>query len=71
VPPSATCPALYQPRQARSSPLYALLERHYEEVKGQWDERFASRCGFWRGACEDGVYAFLDCGIHERGLARV
>jgi hypothetical protein len=60
VPLSATCPALYRPRQARGSPLYGLLESHYEEVKGQWDEGFASRCGSWRGACEDAAYASLD-----------
>jgi hypothetical protein len=27
--------------------------------------------GFWRGSVEDAVYGFLDCGIFERGLARV
>ena len=53
MPVSAACPDLYRPRQAHSSPLYRLLESHYEEVKGQWDEGFASRYGFWRGACED------------------
>ena len=48
-----------------------LLESQYEQVKGQWEERFASRYGFWRGACEDAAYAFLDCGIFEHGFARV
>ena len=71
MPQSATCPDLYRPRQARSSPLYRLLESHHEEVKGQWDERFATRHGFWRGACEAAAYAFLDCGIYERGFARL
>ena len=29
------------------------------------------RYGFWRGALEDAVYAFLDCGILDHGFARV
>jgi len=68
---SVACPDLYRARQAPNSPLYRLLESCYEEVKGQWDEGFARRYGLWRGACEDAVYAFLDCGIYEHGFARV
>lgn len=40
-------------------------------MKGRWKEDFECRYGFWRGSVEDAVYAFLDCGIFDRGFARV
>ena len=65
------CPAPYRPRQAQSSPLYRLTESCYEEVKGQWEERFETHYGFWRGTVEHAVDAFLDCGVYDNGFARV
>jgi hypothetical protein len=37
------CPAVYRPRRSRDSPLYHLVERHYEQVEGFWEERFERR----------------------------
>jgi hypothetical protein len=51
--------------------LFQLVDAFYEEVKGSWEDRFERRYGFWRGAVEDAVYAFLDCGILDHGFARV
>ena len=62
---------LYRPRRPRESPLYALVDECYDEVKGSWEERFERRYGFWRGTIEVGVFAFLDCGIYDNGFARV
>ncbi len=47
------------------------MEGRYEQVKGQWEERFEPSCGRWRGFVDAVVYAFLDCGDLERGFARV
>jgi hypothetical protein len=63
--------AVYRPRRARESPLYRLAETHYETFKQDYDERFASRYGAWRGVVERTLFAFLDCGIEEHGFARV
>lgn len=49
----------------------ARVARRGEEAKGRWKEDFERRYGFWRGSAEDAVYAFLDCGIFDRGFARV
>ncbi len=69
---SATaCQPLYQPRQPRSSPLYWLVERFYDEVKGVWEQRFEHIYGFWRGFIDDVVDSFLTCGDFEGGFARV
>jgi hypothetical protein len=61
----------YRPRRPRDSPQFRLVDAFYDEVKGHWEEHFERRYGFWRGSLEDAVYAFLDCGIFERGFARV
>ena len=63
--------SLYRPRRPRESPLYRLADACCDEVKGRWEEDFERRYGFWRGSVEDAVYGFLDCGIFDRGFARV
>ena len=68
---SAPCAALYRPRQPRASPLFRLVDRYYEQVKGVWEERFEHAYGFWRGFVDDVVHAFLACGDFEGGFARV
>jgi hypothetical protein len=68
---AASCPRVYRPRRPRDSPLYELVDGYYDEVKGKWEDHFQCRYGFWRGAVEDVVYAFLDCGILDHGFARV
>src|SRR5210317_1962795 len=44
---------------------------HFDEVRGQWEERFERRCGFWRGFVDEQVRRYLDCGLFENGFARV
>jgi hypothetical protein len=38
---SAECTAVreYRSRRPQATPLYRLVEAHFEEVKGQWEER--------------------------------
>jgi hypothetical protein len=52
-------------------PLYRLVERYYEQVKGLWEKRFERRYGYWRGFLGAVVYALLDCGALHRGFAQV
>jgi hypothetical protein len=40
-------------------------------VKGQWDERFKGRYGFWRGFVDEQVRRYLDCGLFGNGFARI
>lgn len=69
--PPRSGPAIYRPREPQATPLYRLLETRYETVKGEWEERFESRYGFWRGCVDGAVARYLDCGILENGFARV
>jgi len=61
---------VYRPRRPRASPLYRLVEAHYDEVKGQWEERYQRRCGFWRGFVDEQVRRFLDCGLFDNARSR-
>ena len=64
-------PPLYRPRQARTTPLYQLLESYYEEVKTIWEDRFEKNYGYWRGFIDAVVARYLDCGVPEAGFARL
>ncbi len=41
--------AIYRPRQPWKTPLYQLLDTHYDHVKWIWDDRFEKIYGRWRG----------------------
>jgi len=40
-------------------------------VKGQREERFERRFGFWRSFVDEQVCRYLDCGLYENGFARI
>jgi hypothetical protein len=42
------CAARYRALNPRAISLHRLVEAHFDEVRGQWEERFERRCGFWR-----------------------
>ena len=65
------CAARYRARNPRSTPLYRLFEGCFDEVKGQWEERYERRFGVWRGFVDEQVLLSLDCGLFENGFARI
>ena len=68
----ATTRSTYRPRRPRRSPLYQLLEDHFEEFLLSYEERFPRHYGPLRSEItRRTVYKFLDCGILEHGFARV
>ena len=62
---------VYRPRDPRKSALWGLVDTLYERVKGEWEERFERRYGFWRGLADEVVARYLDCGDWNSGFARV
>ena len=64
-------PAFYHPRNPRESPLYALLEAHYEEFERVYPERYQARYGLFRPVIRKAVFEFLKCGDLREGFARV
>ena len=68
---ATSCPAAYRARSPRATPLYRLFETHFDEVRGQWEDRFERRFGFWRGIVDEQIRRYLDCGLFENGFARI
>ncbi len=60
-------PPVYRPHNARASPLYQLLEAHFDDVKARWEDRFEKAYGYWRGFVDNVVLRYLDCGVAEAG----
>ncbi|MDQ7826882.1 MAG: transposase [Candidatus Eremiobacteraeota bacterium] len=59
------------PRNLRASPLYQLVEDHYEAFEGCYDERYQGKYGFWRPVVKDVFLRYLDCGCLHGGFARI
>jgi hypothetical protein len=63
--------AAYAQRRATESPLWALVNDHWESVKRAWPERFEDQYGSWRPHWDRTIEGFLSCGDPECGFARV
>ena len=61
----------YRRRHPERSDYYRLHESGFEEFARNWPEDFESRYGFLRKEVQSAVFAFLECGIPEIGVARV
>ena len=71
---TATCVhplPLYRPRDPQASPLWRLMDRHFETFRRVYDERFQAKYGYWRPIVERSVTAYLRCGDLDEGFARV
>lgn len=51
--------AFYRPRQPWDSPLYRLVEEHYEDFEQVYPDRFQARYGFWRPVIRTAVMDYL------------
>jgi hypothetical protein len=69
--PAARLAPVYRPRQPRASPLWQLLDRHFDEFERVYDDRYQKRYGFWRPVIARTVDKFLACGDLHEGFARI
>jgi Arc/MetJ family transcription regulator len=53
-------PSTDRPRNRHASPLFQLVETHYDELKAVWEDRFEKTHGFWRGFPNTVVARYLD-----------
>ena len=67
----ASAPTIYRPRRSQETPLYRLVQDHFETLVQVHEERFQPRYGRLRHAARRAVEKFLDCGVLESGFARV
>ncbi len=64
-------PDEYKPGQPKNTPLFRLLDCHYEEFRNVYDERFSKHYGFWRPVTDEVVEKYLKCGDPQYGFARI
>jgi hypothetical protein len=64
-------PRVYKRRRPERTDYYRIIESRFEELEGIWPECFEQKCGYLRKEVTRAIYAFLDCGIPENGVARV
>ena len=60
--------AVYHPRKSTDSPLYRLLQSHFDHFEQVYDERFEWDYGFYRPVISDVVRAYLKCGDLKEGF---
>jgi hypothetical protein len=63
--------SVYQPRNPRASGHFRCVQDHFEQLEMLWQDRYASRYGFWRPYVIDVIYRYLECGDLHFGFARV
>jgi hypothetical protein len=68
---TAALAGVYRPRRPTASPLYRLLQDHFDRFRGVYEDAYEHTAGRWRKVVDDVVARFLDCGVLEAGFARV
>ena len=63
--------SVYQPRNPQASGYFRCVQDHFEQLEMLWQNRYASRYGFWRPYVIDVIYRYLECGDLHFGFARV
>ena len=71
VAPCQNITAVYHPRKPTDSPLYHLLQNHFEHFEQIYDDKLEKDYGFYRQVISDVVYAYLKCGDLKEGFARI
>jgi len=66
-----TSSGFYRRRHPEQTSLYRIVEKHFEEFRDTYKERYQKRYGFWRGVIDDTIEEYLRCGILDHGFARV
>ena len=62
---------IYHPRNPQESPLWKLLNNHYDSFEQGYDERFEKQYGLFRPIVNEVVHDYLSCGDLRNGFARV
>lgn len=64
-------PQVYKPRSVRDTPLWQLLDSHFEQFEDRYDELFSKKFGFYRPVVSRAIGKFLECGDLHQGFARI
>ena len=61
----------YRPRKPWETPLYRLVQDHFDDFERVYPERFQHKYGFWRPVIRKAIDEYLRCGDLREGFARV
>ena len=61
----------YTRRHPERTDYYRVIESSFDEFERAYPEQFQEKYGFLRAGVMKAIYAYLDCGIPEQGVARV
>jgi hypothetical protein len=62
---------VYHPRNPADSPLWKLLDDHYQTFRSHYPSVFEKRHGFFRPVVDEVVEDYLACGDLREGFARI
>ncbi len=62
---------VYHPRNPESSPLWKLMNDHFDSFERNYEEKFEKQYGFYRPVISEVVREYLKCGDLKEGFARV
>ncbi len=63
--------SVYHPRDPKASPLWQILDRHYDDYEKSYPEKFEKKYDFFRPVVGEVVRSYLKCGDLKQGFARV
>ena len=62
---------VYHPRNPRDSPLFTLVEDHFDRFEQVYDDVYEREYGFWRPIIREVIDKYIHCGDLHCGFARV
>ncbi len=62
---------IYNRRHPERTDYYRIIEANFDEFERSYPDLFEEKYGYLRTEVRKAIYAFLDCGIPENGVARV
>jgi hypothetical protein len=66
-----TTSGIYHPRNPTDSPLWKLLNNHYDDFEKHYEEKYEKKYGYFRSVISEVVTEYLKCGDLKEGFARV
>ena len=63
--------SVYRPRRPHTSPLFQLVQDHFQRLQTVYDDWFAPVYGEWRPVAGEVADKFLACGVLDHGFARI
>ena len=66
-----TASGIYHPRDPTDSPLWNLLNNHYDDFEKHYEEKYEKKYGYFRPVISEVVTEYLKCGDLKEGFARI